>query len=262
MADLSSPITLVGLGRSGTTLLEKAFESIDYCYASGETGGIIFGTYAGAMHSYFNSEHGDYRSREDFAASITKKLFNALFPIDNPKYKIWFHKPAGIPKMINWERLRVDEDRTAFPTTWYWRTFNAVFPNAKYVAVLRNPWEIIASRVIFSGWPEDEGWDDIKVIYDIFEQNQQNIKFLFFDDLVAKPYEIISELFEGFGISVPAGLESITKEKFVPTDKSQFDMVINSLCGIDDPELMSSVKKLWSAHGKSFASPEGKVNFF
>ena len=178
MADLLSPITLVGIGRSGTTLLENVFKSCEDVYATGETGGLIFGTYIGSEASFFHSPILDYSNREVYKSSVVRALFDKLFPINDNNYKHWFHKPAGIPKFIPWKQYREESDNSEFPVTWYWHVMNEVFPNSKYICVLRNPWEIVISRVVFSGWKEEGGWEDIKILYDILNYNKSNIYFV------------------------------------------------------------------------------------
>lgn len=261
MADLRSPITLIGIGRSGTTLLEKAFDASSEVYACGETAGILFGTYAGALDSFFYSEKTDYLDRDEFASHVVRSLFQALFPIDNNKF--WFHKPAGIPKMIPWERFRTAQDRYEFPTEWYWKVFDNVFPHAKYLTVLRNPWEIIRSRMIFSGWPEAGGWEDIKIMYNFLTERSEKIEFLFFDDLVKDPHQELLNLFERIGISAPENLTDVINTKYVPTPEKEEEKEEFSLEGPDYlKEDLDMIANLWRRFDKKFASPEGKINFF
>ncbi|MDK8262872.1 sulfotransferase [Pseudomonas oryzihabitans] len=259
MADVCAPITLIGLGRSGTTLIEKAFESSAEVYAGGETGGIIFGTYAGAMDSYFQSVYTDDADRNEFSARVVRRCFESLFPIGS--YWHWFHKPAGIPKMIAWERYRTSRDKFEFPTEWYWSVLNTVFVRGRYLTVLRNPWDIVRSRMIFSGWDEKGGWEDIKIMYDIVYRNIENINIIFFDDLVAQPYEEISKLFNKLGLQVPYDLREVVSTKYVPTETGR-DTLPLVLEGPDyDIETASLITNLWDRFGKVFNSPNGALFF-
>lgn len=261
MADIGAPVTLIGLGRSGTTLIEKAFSScMDVC-SCGETGGIIFGTYAGAMDSYFDSPNLNYETRETFSADVVRKLFQSLFPISEAEH--WFHKPAGIPKMIPWEAYRVQADRFEFPTTWYWNTFDAVFPRARYITVLRNPWDIVISRMAFSGWPEVGLWNDIKIMYDFIYERLDDIDVLFYEDIQRSPYDEMRLLFSRLGITPGASLEEICLTRHVPSEETGKREISNGLEGPNyDAETVNLVRGVWERFGRNFASPPGLLEFF
>jgi len=261
MAKIESPITLVGLGRSGTTLIERAFASTSSVCSCGETGGIIFGTYAGALDSYFHSPGLRYDSRELFAADVVRRLFSSLFNISEASH--WFHKPAGIPKMISWPNYKSKNDRFEFPTQWYWETLDAVFPNARYITVLRNPWDIVTSRMIFSGWPEMGGWDDIKIMYDFISARSHNMEILFFEDLVNDPYSEISTLFGKLGVEHDEKLKEVVSKKHVPTEKNNERNLLNELHGPEfDDATRELISNIWQSHGRKFYSPEGFRSFF
>jgi len=263
MADIEAPITLVGIGRSGTTLLEKAFQASEQTNSIGETLGVISGTYSGALDSFFYSKKCTYTNQTSFARSVVHNLFDSLFDVSNGKYEHWFHKPAGLPKMISWERYRVASDSTAFPTRWYWDMFENIFPRAKYLVVLRNPWEIVQSRIVFSGWGEAGGWEDINILYDILESKLDCIEVVFFTDLTNDPEEVISNLFFKFGISKPLNLREVVNIKYVSTDKEKLNLISNSLVGPNySEEEYRKIANVWLKFGRKFDSPKGQRSFF
>tara|TARA_Y100001001_G_C7921513_1_gene278817 strand:+ start:67 stop:864 length:798 start_codon:yes stop_codon:yes gene_type:complete len=263
MANILAPITLIGLGRSGTSFLEKAFDASESVYASGETLGLLIGTYAGALDSFFDSEFCDHNSRESFAASIVRKTFLSLFPIEDNNYNRWFHKPAGIPKMIDWNRYRGNSDKGNCPVNFYWEAFDNVFPNAEYLTVLRNPWDIVASRIVFSGWDEEGGWEDINSLYELLEDRLERMHVIFFDDLIERPEEIIKGLFANLKIDIPSNIQEVIETKVFPTQKDSLLKVYKSLKG---PSYIDSDKRriidIWERYGKKFANPiNGKLFF-
>lgn len=263
MADLLSPITLVGIGRSGTTLLENVFKSCEDVYATGETGGLIFGTYIGSEASFFHSPILDYSNREVYKSSVVRALFDKLFPINDNNYKHWFHKPAGIPKFIPWKQYREESDNSEFPVTWYWHVMNEVFPNSKYICVLRNPWEIVISRVVFSGWKEEGGWEDIKILYDILNYNKSNIYFVFYEDIKNNPKKEILKLLGELAIEPPENLDKILEKKYVPTDVTKLKEAYSIAKGPNYSDLdYENITKIWNEYGREFSSPEGKQYFF
>lgn len=263
MANILAPITLIGLGRSGTSFLEKAFEASQSVYASGETLGLLIGGYAGALDSFFDSEFCVHSSREAFAASVVRRSFSSLFPIEDNKYTRWFHKPAGIPKMIDWGRYREDSDKESFPVSFYWEAFENVFPDAEYLTVLRNPWDIVASRIAFSGWGEEGGWKDINTLYQIIESRLDKMNVVFFDDLIDSPESTIENIFSRFDLGIPNDLKQIIKKRVFPTPKDGLQEVYNSLKGPSYSEdNKNRILNIWQQHEKKFVNPCTGMPFF
>lgn len=265
MASIRKPITLIGMGRSGTTLIEQVFSSINGMATCGETAGIIFGTYAGALDSFFYSPFTDTQDRDVFASRIVRRLFLSLFPIEEAN--AWFHKPAGIPKMIPWERFAQPSDSYGFPTEWYWNTMNSVFPDARYLTVLRNPWDVVRSRMVFSGWPEQEIWEDMKVFYDILRKRVGDVDVVFFEDLVCKPEHTISALCSRLDLPVPANLYDVVGRDHVATgiegrNRSHSDAWSEMKGPRPDEDFFYNVSQLWERLGRRFEQPHKRKDFF
>ncbi|MEZ6109401.1 MAG: sulfotransferase, partial [Pirellulaceae bacterium] len=108
--NVESPISLVGLGRSGTTVLQAAFGRHPAVQVCGETFGIISSLWAGSMTSFLENDFLHQAQsplkQDEKAAHYIRACMCALCPGERPH---WFHKPIGMPKFLNWKWLPGDK---------------------------------------------------------------------------------------------------------------------------------------------------------
>lgn len=127
--NIQYPITLIGNGRSGTSLLSQAFKAHSECVYVGETVNLIQSTYYSMASSLPQPRKSDI-------PEVIRGMFMHLFP---SKKKYWFHKPIGVP--IVYRNFTNDDDFCR----WYWNVIDLVFPHSQYFTVLRNPYDVIIS---------------------------------------------------------------------------------------------------------------------
>lgn len=188
-ANVTSPVTLLGIGRSGTSLIAASFGLRQDFIDCGETGGLIFGMWEGAKLSFvpMAREYWELFATDEGAkcSFYVQESLKALFPSDRPN---WFQKPAGLP--LDFLNLNVmpgiRSPVSGFPVEWYWNVFDRSFPNGRFVTVLRNPFDVALSRLEHSGWNAEAVLRDCVKIYEIIEHGWDKFKsIMIFDDLVS-----------------------------------------------------------------------------
>jgi hypothetical protein len=135
--NISSPITMVGNGRSGTSLVSRILAGHPDCRFVGETVNLI--------HSVVKSQQSSLPEKrwKDIPEAI-RQQFLQLFPSPQPR---WMQKPIGLPIVA---KMFPSEEEFI---RWYWDVFQQVFPDACYLTVLRHPLDIVISS--HNWWGDD-----------------------------------------------------------------------------------------------------------
>ena len=187
--NITKPITLIGNGRSGTSLVSKVLSAHPDCFFAGETVNLI--------HSVWRSLECSLPANRHTAIPETlRRQFLYLFP---SKQRHWMQKPIGIPIIS-----RTFGDESDF-YDWYWEVPDQTFPDARFFTVLRHPLDILISS--------DEWWD--YGLPAIIESNRKIAKLLThprskvtlavnYHELIANPGEQVTRLFEGIDIPTHA----------------------------------------------------------
>jgi len=193
--NVTSPVTLVSFGRSGTSLIANAFERHPDFSNAGETVNLIIGAWRAVelANPVLNAsiEEGRYVTGDMRAARLVRQALVTTVPSDRPS---WFQKPIGVPVGIT-EIFSNDEWDAA--ATWYWKVFTSSFPDARYFTILRNPFDIILSARAYWGYDEATLWWSLGLMSHLLAHPNSPVKYAVrFEDLVRDPRTAVSALFE------------------------------------------------------------------
>lgn len=214
LTNVTAPINIHGIGRSGTTLLQNILGISGFIQMCNETNDFVCGCYrAGEL---LNPTH-DRQAAGGPAAWTTRALHAALcaaLPSDKPS---WCQKLIGIPKDIVWDQLISEEDLAfaaepcPFPYQWYWNMLSQAFPHGIDILMLRDYRDVIVSRNLLSNWSPAEIAKDIAIHYNLMSHPASSIGHLIrFEHLVATPADVIFTLCNHLGITyVDAFLEGM-----------------------------------------------------
>jgi hypothetical protein len=219
-SNVTAPITLLGLGRSGTSLLADSFNRRKDFSNCGETGGFIFGTWEGAKQSFVPHprEYWELFAKDSDAKSAfyVRETLKAFFPSDRPH---WFQKPAGLPMtFLNWRALPGKRSPISnFPVEWYWNVFTRSFPDGKFITVIRDPFDVALSRADHSGWEVQDTLKIIVHVYEIIEYGWNNFaSIVLFDELVADFTGTMQKVCADLSITFDASMAESIKENHAP----------------------------------------------
>jgi hypothetical protein len=258
-----SPITLLGIGRSGTSLLDACFRTHRNVQSIGETSGLIFSTANGAHSTLIVSAH-KYPDRYNYDGHAVRQLLIALEPSDR---EWWFHKPIGVPKLISWWQLPGEKTTNGFPIEWYWRVLEAAFPTGKYLACLRNPWDVVLSWQRFTGWHQKDLWRDVVITYRVIGRGMDRFDIIvMFDELIDRAAETLQRVFRIVGLPM-------TTEALAVFDKPRSmngNKIMRSYRDVwstcERPNLSeqeaADIVAIWKRLGHSFESPDEYASLF
>ena len=204
-ANVTAPINIHGIGRSGTTLLQNILGISGFIQMCNETNDFVCGCYrAGEL---LNPTH-DRQAAGGIGAWTTRALHAALcaaLPSDKPS---WCQKMIGIPKAIVWDQLISEEDLAfaaqpcPFPYQWYWNILSQAFPYGIDILMLRDYRDVIVSRNLLSNWSPEEIAKDIAIHYNLMAHPASHVgRVIRFEQLVAAPADVIFTLCNHLGIT-------------------------------------------------------------
>ena len=189
---IQRPVSLVGTGRSGTTLLTNVFRRHPSFESYGETANLFFPAYYYAEKSlpFCRPEINDENVAEYATSAIRSMLCSAF--VDEKEY--WFHKPILLPNIqANFSNHREFIE-------WYWKTYRNLFPNAFTLTVIRRPEEVIASYMRRWGQSIEVASANYKLTYELISHHLSCVNHVIsFDDLVNDSENTIKNLFMQIG---------------------------------------------------------------
>lgn len=201
--NVSAPINIFGIGRSGTTLLQNILGTSGFIQVCNETNDFVCGCWRSG--ELLNPSH-DRQATGDTNAWTMRALHAALcaaLPSDKPS---WCQKLAGIPKHINWDNLLSADDfayapELPFPYAWYWRAISQAFPHSSDVLILRDYRDVIISRNLLSQWAPKSIGEDIAFHYNLMAHPASRVRHVIhLETLAAKPEAVIFALCDFLGI--------------------------------------------------------------
>jgi hypothetical protein len=203
--NITRPVTLVGHGRSGTSVIFNAFRRHPDFDAAGETAPLLFGTWL-AMERCKGivrpdstlPEAADFEER---CAGAVRAAFLSAFPSDRPR---WMHKPIGAPFV--WQLLqRQGMEPPAF-FAWYWRAMRRSFPGGRVVTVLRHPYDVMLSAERYWGAAHEASWRQLAFMARLLTAPDSAVEAaVSFDDLVADGPAELGRLFDRLGLAMAPG---------------------------------------------------------
>lgn len=198
LSNITSPITLIAPGRSGTTLIGNLFARHPEFCSVGETVNLIYGAWHAVelaqltVTSLPQNFHGDVPvTDDDLAARVARQACLTCYPDDLPR---WFHKPIGIPAVLGYKFGPRFQPEVA---TWYWKIMRMSFPDAKYFTVLRHPCDVVLSAHAFWGYDEAGIWGSLGYLASLLTHVDSPVQYaLRFDSLIQERERVVRELFD------------------------------------------------------------------
>jgi hypothetical protein len=165
LANINRPISVLGIGRSGTTLLCAALADSMGFQNCGETGDAVFTTALGFQWGLSDDNERSDQSRANLISQAVGGALCSALPSGKPG---WVQKLAGLPKLtaLGWGNVMTLADidhggAHQFPYEWYWSIANNCFPDSVNILCLRDPLEVISSRHSMMGWDYLDVWHDV-----------------------------------------------------------------------------------------------------
>ncbi len=179
--NILAPITIVGNGRSGTSLLSALFRLHSECSFVGETVNTIHGIYRALQTSLPPNRHGEI-------AEFVRHAFLHLYPTKTIR---WMQKPIGVPVV---HTTFSDEDEFI---GWFWQVMEEVFPNACYLTVLRHPLDVLVSSQDWWNCTARAIVESNRIVAKIITHERSKVSFAIdYRQLVEHPEREVRRLFE------------------------------------------------------------------
>jgi len=189
---IKRPVSLVGTGRSGTTLLTNVFRQHPSFESYGETANLIFPAYYHAEKCLpFCRPEINKDNAAEYATVATRSMLCGVFPDDN---EYWFHKPIMIPS------IQKHFDSHEALAAWYWKTYRTLFPDAFTLTVIRRPESVIASYMRRWGQSIQQAKRNYRLTYDLLLNSSDCIDHVIsFEDLVYDSESTVKKMFATIG---------------------------------------------------------------
>ena len=209
----------------------------------------------------------------EYAGALIRKMLLSAEPSAKDH---WFHKPIGIPKLINWEGQPGQRTppglgwpgEIGLPVEWYWGILNAAFPESTYVTCLRNPWDVVFSWERFAGWRQLDIWRDVILSYRILEWKLSQIQqVIFFDDIANGSFKVIHDLFEAIGVVSSKDVKECFDKpvsmkpglQLMKNYAESWNTAVNPCLNDEECDL---IVKIWKSFGREFRSPRRFTGMF
>jgi hypothetical protein len=183
--NIRSPITLFGNGRSGTSVLYRAFALHPEVEGCGETANLIFTSWRALEQISGLTRYGKIESKDHGAdaAELVRNAFLAVLPSEK---KEWMQKPIGLPRIYR-DFPDVEPDSDMF-VAWYWTAFRRSFPESRSLAILRNPLDVVISGKGYLGVDDAVMWRSLKFLYRSLAHGRESLRIVVrYSDMIAEP---------------------------------------------------------------------------
>jgi|GEM_PF-3033210 len=263
-SNIDAPITLVGFGRSGSSLLSNVFGRHPDFQFVGETTNLIFGSWYAVEYSAGNipalQERYRFVPEDERAGRVVRETFLTCFP-DSRRY--WFHKPIGVPTTVV---ARFDQTQWSDAAEWFWKVMHISFPKGKFFTLLRNPCDIVLSGKAYWGYDELTMWWALGYMAYLLAHPASPIEYaISYDSLVRNSEEEMYKLFTYLDIPFHREMLSAFSDMYavaqdraksrpgVMTRRDQWSQLDPSHA---KPLYIESLTTLFRKHGQEFELPD------
>ncbi|MEB3340211.1 sulfotransferase [Okeania sp.] len=266
---LKAPITLISHGRSGTSLLQNIFDAHPDISVAGETADLIFGTWysiskiKGIVPGLFD-ENGKLVPWEERVALGVRAVFDQIFNLDR---KYWMQKPISQPFIMQFLKMQEKNEKDWFNV--YWSVLDQVFPEGKFITILREPRDVVLSSKEYWGRDHANVWGNIATMARCIAHESSKVNYaVSFDELVQEPEPTLKKLFAHIDVPYSSDVLAALEHIYVPDqkkwkqDKSLFEDKIKRGfsrqkdwkdldMSIVKTEDLEAIEKLWNKFGYS-----------
>jgi hypothetical protein len=215
-SNIGAPITLIAHGRSGTSVIHKLFEQHPDVDSLGETADLVLGVWyslgvsedivRGQFDSSGRMVNYELRSVEAFRA-----MYMAMFPSEK---KYWMQKPIGASFVRDAGRFWGHE---AEFIAWYWDSMATLFPQGKFMTILRNPCDVVLSSADYWGMSQSDAWKSVGLMARVLSHPKSLATHaISFDELVRDPKTEIQKLCDAAGVTFDSCMIKATEFVHVP----------------------------------------------
>jgi hypothetical protein len=198
-----------------------------------------------------------------------RNMYMDMFP--SPK-KFWMQKPIGSSFVRNLGRFW---EREADFIDWYWETMVTLFPDGRFLTILRNPCDVVLSSADYWGMDQRDAWISLGVMARILLHSNSLISHAIrFDNLVNEPEAEIRRLCDAAAIPFDASMLQATKVVHVPkigtfvqpadAEKERIERKFsrqeqwaNLDRGAIEPDAVGDIRMLWDRYGVPLELPTG-----
>ncbi len=217
--NVEAPVTLLGPGRSGSTLITALFRKHPDFQAVGESASLVWSSFY--WQTRWLSNTGRFpggRDMDEVARDGVHGLLCSTYPSANRR---WFHKPIFEPDIAPiFERVAgrvvAFEDPEEY-RAWYWRVSRLIFPEGRFFTVLRDPAENAAS--IMQRWRngEERAFARLRSVYELMAHPDSRLGLVIpFEQLQQQPEEAVRRILDFAGAPFDASLMSVFEQEHAP----------------------------------------------
>lgn len=216
------PLTLIGPGRSGSSLVSNiigAHPDVDFV---GETGIMLTNCWDGICRMEGLTRHSGAGSYEDLAAEAVRRAMRIVFPTSA---KEWIQKPVNVSKIGG---LAYRSETTGWEQTkqWYWRMMLKTFPAGLFFTILRDPRDIVASQI--ERWKTDPEttWEIVTSQYEMVDHDTSPIKYaVLYEELAADPTTYVPKMLKKLGLSQRKACIEAATNIYVPGKRKTLEAI-------------------------------------
>lgn len=262
-SNVASPVVLVAYGRSGTSLLSNVFKRHSQVEFVGETAELILGTWQAVENVKglvrTPVEDGRHVSFDELAARSVRSVFLESFPASKTH---WMHKPIGVPQTL----IRRGVDDSGMPdAAWYWKVLTQSFPDATFLTILRDPFDVTFSAKQYWGYEESGIWWSLACMAHLLLHEDCPVKFAVrYEELAADRERVTREVFAYCGIPFEERVLTAFDVAHVPqrnvdpdTSGSRGKPDSRSVLDLTkvDRRHFEKIRKLWAKYHHEFPIP-------